>query len=266
MDLADVHSELVVEAQQSLGVVIANDAVGRIGYVFDDLSTYFQGLGICHLLEFADTEQFRENLVRSGHARRYFLRKSREQGNTDDRHLALSRTEAFLDAVVAVDLALARDIARLSIDRWEPAWEYEDDYCYYRFLHTIVLAPDEAPTEALDALLDRFEGVLEGGTSARLDACKALLHQDEVAFDDALEMLMEETQQAHDEKRELVETYDFPFWPRSFVSIEGLALLKVADLLGVPARDAFPLCPNLGRLASPGRPVFDLFAEIERRG
>ncbi len=265
MDLEDVHIELVFEAKQSLGLVISGEPVGKIAEAFDDLSAYFQGLGICHLLEFADTEQFQENLARSGHARRYFLRKSQEQGNTDDRHLALSRTQAFLDAVVA-DLALARDIARLSIQRWEPNWEYEDDYCYYLFLHTVILDPYALPMAALERLLEQFEEAVEGEYSARLELCKALLTRDEAAFDEALEALMDDLQQAHDEKRELVETYDFLFWPGTFVSVEGLALLKVASLLGVPTGDTYPLCPGIGRLVPEGRPVLDLFEEIERRG
>ena len=71
-------------------------------------AAWFQALGICNLLLDADPDRFYENLVRSGHARRYFLQKSRDEGNNDDYQLATSRWDSFLDVVASGHFQLAR--------------------------------------------------------------------------------------------------------------------------------------------------------------
>ena len=264
MDIRDVHTELVLEAQFSFAAVTAERPVAERGAALEEVSSYFQGLALCHLLETADVAQFRENLVRSGHARRYFLRHSRAEGNDADRRLALSRTEAFLDAVAAADLPLAREIATLSVSAWNPDWEYEDDFCYYRVLHTLALDPGAAREPALGALLARFEAALEGDRSWRLALCEALVERDASLFDDALRGFVGAEQEANDARRDALESYEFLFWPRSFVSVEGLALLQLAALRGIETAEAYPLCPAIARLAPTEHGYRDLFAEIER--
>ena len=264
MDIRDVHTELVLEAQFSFAAVTAERPVAERAGALEEVSAYFQGLALCHLLESADAVLFRENLVRSGHARRYFLRRSRAEANGADRRLALSRTEAFLDAVAAADLPLAREIASLSGSAWNPAWEYEDDFCYYRILHTLVLDPNASREPTLGALLARFEDALDGDKSWQFALCEALVERDESLFDESLQGFVEAEQEANDARRDALESYEFLFWPRSFVSVEGLALLQVATLRGLPTAEAYPLCPAIGRLAPTEHRVRDLFAEIER--
>jgi hypothetical protein len=227
-----------------------------------------EGLGICHLLEFVDTDNFRENLIRSGHSRRFFLRRSRSEDNSDDRHLALSRTRCFLDAIVAGSLPLARDIAVLSSETWNASWEYEDDFCYYSLLHRIAIQPELFPTPEAEALLARFERSLEGNPSLHFDVCKALLARDLGAFSEALRALLDAEQAKIEKDRNspAVNERDILFWPKSYVSIEGLALLKIANLLGLRFEDALPLCPLEARLPWSDSPTRDLFAEIEMLG
>ncbi|MEP0548459.1 MAG: Imm49 family immunity protein [Rhodothermales bacterium] len=264
MDIRDVHTELILEAQFSFAAVTAERPVAERGGALEEVSSHFQGLALCHLLENADVALFRENLVRSGHARRYFLRRSRSEGNDEDRRLALSRTEAFLDAAAAADLPLAREIATLSVSTWNPGWEYEDDFCYYRILQTLVLEPDAAREPSLGALLVRFERALEGAASWRLALCEALVEREGPGFDEALRGFVEAEQEANDARRDALESYEFLFWPRSFVSVEALALLQLAALRGIETAEAYPLCPAIARLAPTEHRYRDLFAEIER--
>lgn len=263
MDLSDVHQLVIPEIQENLAIVASGDQMCEIGGVFAELSAYFQALGICHLLEFADLEQFQSNLVRSGYARRYFLRKSSEQGNKNSSHLAISRSEAFLDAVGAGDLPLAREIVALSTPPWDADWEYEDDFCYYQFLHSLVLAPDNLPETQMQMTLQRFQDALEGGDSWRLEVCKSLLARDEEVFHEAFQELIEEIRDFQDSKKTDAEPYEFLVWPRSYVSVEGLALLEAAKLLGIPTSDGYPLCPPMARLSTADLQVADPFQEIE---
>jgi len=56
-------------------------------------------------------------------------------------------------------------------------------------------------------------------------------------------------------------------WARSFVSVEGLALLRVAELRGmVPleAGEELRLCPELAMLPVGDRDYLDMFVTIER--
>jgi hypothetical protein len=268
MDLAEIHEELVEEVRNGLSYLAEPARMAELGDVFDTLALQLEGLAICHLFDRADEAQFRENMARAGQSRRFFLRRSKQEKNDDDRHLALSRTGAFLDALVAGILPLARDIALLSTEQWKREWEYEDDFCFFLLLHTIVKQPEAFPTPAAQLLLERFERALEGGKSAHLDVAKALAARDRHAFSEALGSLLVAEERKIDEDRDsaAVHERDILFWPKSRVSIEGLALLQIGDLLGMRIDDELPLCPKIARLPWTDQPVRDLFEEIERIG
>jgi hypothetical protein len=174
--------------------------------------------------------------------------------------LALSRTEALLDALVAGDLKLARSIAELSPSGWTRDWEYEDDFCFYAFLHQLLLQP---PSADFEQILARFAAALEGGLSTRLDVLTALFTKDASEFETALLALLEEEQTRVDDQRSSVVDSKFLFWPRSFVSIEGLALLRTAELVGLSVVGDFVLCPSEARLAVSENNYRDFFAELD---
>jgi hypothetical protein len=268
MDLAEVHIELVHAIRGGMSYVAPPLHIAEMGTIFDELALQLEGLALCHLLDKADQAAFAENLARSGHSRRFFLRRSHLEKNKDDRHLALSGTRCFLDALIAGALPLAREIATLSTETWNAAWEYEDDYCFYLLLHTIVKQPDPFPTPEIHALLGRFETSLQGGKSVYLNVGKALADRDPGAFTDTLLALLSAEAARIEEGREsaAVHERDILFWPKSRVSIDGLALLKIAELIGLPTEGDFPLCPELARLPWSDRTYRDLFEEIERMG
>lgn len=268
MDLAHIHTELVDELREGMHYVAEAKSIATLADLFDAFALQFEALGLCHLLELADADELRECLVRSASSRRYFLRRSALEGNTDDRHLALGRTRSFLDAVAAGSLPVARDIARLSGDTWHEDWEYEDDFCFMLLLHRLVLEPDPLPMGVLQAILARFERALQGASSARYDIGKALVNRHPRAFAAALEALLADEQASLDAERDssAVHEGDMLYWPRSQVSIEGLALLNMAELIGLQVPDALPLCPPMARLAWTNQSFVDLFEEIERIG
>jgi Immunity protein 49 len=259
MDLAEVHKLCVEEIRYHAGFLAGGLPIRDYGEAIEELSRLFQGLGICHLLEALNTDEFRENLVRSGHARRYYLHASRTQGNTDSKYLALSRSEALLDVMAAGDLLLARSIAELSVTEWTQRWEYEDDFCFYFFLQQLVL---DAPPEDLRQIVRRFETALQGGTSSRQNVMKALVERDTEGFEAGLTALLDEEQNRIDSEREDIVDSKFLFWPRSFVSIEALALLRAAGLVGLVIEKDFPMCPPEARLSIGECNYRDLFAEL----
>jgi hypothetical protein len=266
MDLKEVRRELAGLVEDELLNVAAGYSVRESGNTYKNLSGYFQAIGICHLLENAEVELFKDNLERSGCARRAFLRKSREDGNANDRNLGLSRTEAFFASLVAGRLQLAYEIAGLSEEVWEPKSEYEDDYCFFLFVHQLVKNLVGHESHDLSTILGRFEQSLEGQKSWRLEVCKALADVNREAFCDALHGLMEEKQKLADAKRPRMlepDPSNYTFWPASYISIEGLALLKLADVLGLEIDESFPLCPRIARLPTGSEDYADLFKQID---
>jgi hypothetical protein len=270
MSPKEIHDTLLPEVREQVLLLAAGYPIAQLGQELENFSNYFQGLAIAHLLRSADVEQFTLYLTRSAHARRYFLRRSAREGNAEDPRLALGRTEAFLDALAANQIDLARDIARLSGHAWHGGWEYEDDFCYFLFLHQLVSQDGLPDTVGLGATLARFESALEGGKSLRLEVCRALLERDDEAFQSGLFALLEQRREELfnlRERMQQVEPMSCVCWARSFLCIEGFALMRVAELVGLLPldRDAeMPLCPSLGRVASAPNPYEDIFEGIER--
>jgi hypothetical protein len=263
VDLVQVRERIVKAARETMVSLATGFPVSQSGDEFEHLSVLFQGLGICDLLSTANVDGFRENLVRSGHARRSFLRRSKVEGNNDNSHLALSRTEAFLDCMAAGELVVARDIAALSPGTWNPNWEYEEDHYFYRFLHRLVDPSIVRGDLVLQESVDKIETALEGARWSQLEVLRALVERDERAFADALEAVLMEESRKLDQKRPAVVASKFLFWPRSFVSIQGLALIRAAELLELDVSQDFPMCPPDGRIPVSSSSYRDLFRELE---
>lgn len=266
MDPRDVRLELVYAIEDEMLYIASDYPIGEIGDVYKRLSEYFQALGICYILEFANVDKFQENLVLSGYARRFYLKKSYDYSNTTDRYLAISRSEAFLDSLAAGNLRLAREISSLSLIDWNPNWEYEDDFCFFQILYGLLREQNGLSENQTWKIIDRFEAALEGGQAVRLEVCKALIAKDSDRFILAMQELMDEKIQDNHIKREkMLEPNPSTciFWPRSFISIEGLALLKIAEIIGMPIVEDFPLCPNIARLPTEEKLYSDFFEEIE---
>jgi hypothetical protein len=267
MDLAQVHEELVFELREGVTLVSGGAPAVALGDTFDELSDRFEALALCHLLENGDVDKYRLNLVRAAQARRYFLRRARDEKTLDDRHHALSRTRALLASLVAGNLVVARAIVDLSVEDFHADWEYEDDHCYYLAIHRRMARPDAA----IESILDRFEAALEGSASPRLDALRALSVRDRAAYLAAISGLLEQEKERIDEDRDSadVQEGDLLYWPRSFISVEALALLQLGDLAGLGvarAADtaALPRCPMIARVPVDTLVFADLLEELEQ--
>ncbi len=265
MDLATVHEELVDEIQYGL-LHVGTSTIAKMGYIFDELAEQFEALALCHLLRFADVEEYRRNLIRSGQARLYYLQRSQMEGSHKDRHLALGRTRSFLDTVVAGDLNLARQIADNSSDFWNFDWEYEDDFCYILFLHRIVQSYPQFPNADSAQILRRFEYSLADKHSNRLAVCKTLSTGDPASFTSALSLLLEDEYEAVEKAQDSAKVHegDLAYWPSRFVSIEGLALLALAELVRMRVDDEFDRCPLIARLPWRESSEHNLFSELEQ--
>jgi hypothetical protein len=263
MQLTEVADEAKKEILEYCLHLMADPPMADCGRTIERLSALFQGYAICMLLTEGDDQQFREHLRRSASAHRYYRRKSVEQGNIEDRHLAISRSEAFLDALVAGELELARDLARLSPTTWRKGWEYEDDWCYFQLLYLLLEEGEDFGLPRATPLLERFEQILEGDSSPRLDYCRAVAERDQDSARQALQDLLDEKAARDDARRPNVVGSQFLFWPQSFVCIEGLAWFRLAELAGFSLPGTYPYCPPEARLPLATEPFTDIFLQLE---
>ena len=267
MDPRDLRAALTEETKDALIVAASGHPMADVGGTFEQLSELLQGLAICHLLEAGDVGKFRDDLARSAFARRYFLSRSEQQGNTDDRRLALSRTEAFFDALAAGHGLLAREIARLSGQTWRPEWEYREDFLYFLFLHQVVIEPSWLGGPESLAILDELEKMAEGSDRLRAAVLRALAARTADAFSTALAALITEQRAKTDARKERLAEPDIPtflLWPRSFISIEGLALIAIARALRMEVAGDIPLTPAVARMVFSQPSVEDPFETIEQ--
>ena len=263
MSIVDNRLELIDLIQANLAIVASGDPVEELGTSFETLTECFQALGICNLLLTMQPAGFHRNLFFSGCTRRYFLRRDQDEPRTMIRHRAISRTDAFFDAIAAGAMDVATEIARLSPDNWIPSGEYEDDFCYHAFLHHFVSGLPQPAAARQDELLERFAAALEGASSPRLNVCQALRTRDAETFHAAFADLLDERSAEYAERKQQ-SAVDMTIEPRYSIFVEGLALLWIAAQIGIPVDSEYPGCPSIAALARGSTREPDIFDDIDQ--
>jgi hypothetical protein len=265
MDMQQVQKLIIAQTGEQMSSLVVRVSISQKAEALRNISRLFQALGICKLLVQADVPVFREHLIRSGHARRYYLRKSLEESNGNDRFLGISKVQAILDVIVAGDLPLAGDIVGLSIDAWHDGWEYEDDFCYYAFIHGLVRDRTFIDSDESQLLLNQFQSALQGQPAARLRLCKALKARDGRDLRIGFEKLINEYAATIDARRARFTEYtsDAPAWPGCFVCVEALAWLVLIQMYGMALDDDYRFCPAEARGPFATPKIDDVFQQLD---
>jgi hypothetical protein len=216
-----------------------------LGGLADIATHHVRTLAIAILLGQGDSDLFHQNLIRSGLMRETFLQRCQQASALHDYHRATSRLEPFLDAVTAGDLGLARQIAALSPDEWFAKNELQEDFCYARLLHLLIL--EEPPEAELEALLQRMESTLDGAAPDRLDVCRAIANREQDDFDEAFTIVLASHELRCDAEKAQGVPQSLDVLARRYVFIEGLALLRIADHRGLSTEPEYRSCPELAR-------------------
>jgi immunity protein 49 of polymorphic toxin system len=248
--LDEILEQLLLEGEALMLRAERQPAAADIVRIAPDLVNRYRAIGICLLLQDADTDAFFHWLIQAAVARRHQLRGLQRAGLAREPVRRASLLAGFVDAVAASQWALAGEIAALSADAWMEGEEYEDDFAWGRFLH--LAARDTPDLMALRAEMVRLEHALEGGTSVRLDLCRALLSRDQSAFDAAFDALLAEHEASTTAilESDSSRAQDVCFEPNRLVLVEGLAVLRLAERLGLRTRREYPFCPGAARLAT----------------
>ena len=246
MGLVEDREELRVAIEFELDRLSERPPLEIAAEVCDHLCLLLRTEACCYVLVDGDQDGFFHTLRKSADVRRYYLHRVAATGSTGDPLFALSNGPAFFDALAARDFEIADEIAGASSQNWQPDSEYEDDYCFYKFFHLLVADGNHEPT--LKQILSRFEAVVEGESSAKLHVCGALLSRDQQGFDSSINALLEERSAELESDEERFFTDRIVFDVKRHIYIEGLAILNVADRLGLETREEYQYCPQLCRL------------------
>lgn len=246
MKLAEYGPTLAYEvAFWMQGLIDPEYPIEKLGKLSLDLSDEFRAMAIMVLLVKADSDRFYHNLMRSGFARKTYLRRLKQEGIDKDHHRASGRYEPMLDVIAARDLELARHIAEFSPTEWQRGHEYEDDYCYAQILHRMI--QETPPDRQILQFLEQFEAYLGGESSVRISVCRALAELDQGAFDEAFDALLDEREAKIMAEKERG-TEDPLVMPNQVVFVEGLAILQLAKTRGLVTQSDYRYCPSLARV------------------
>src|SRR3954453_23146225 len=104
---------------------------------YEEFTDAMRAHALLWLLVDADPHTCFRDLTRGGQVRRHFLRRSQREKSVTCFNASIW-IEPFFDAVAAESLDVARDIAALTPTTWLAKDEYEDDFCYARFLYGFI--------------------------------------------------------------------------------------------------------------------------------
>jgi hypothetical protein len=185
--------------------------------------------GIAALLLDADAAALHRELCRSGRAMLHALPR------IDPREQVTSKLRPFFDALAAGDTSCAQGLASGARGAWNAEEEYEDDFLYVHFLmQRLSLGAD---ARACDAIVARWEAVLDGAADPRLGVAKSIARGDGAAFAEALEGLLAHERARYAKLRRRAALADETDATEARVSIEGIALTRVGRALGFTLPD-----------------------------
>lgn len=195
--------------------------------------------GICGLFLEGRSEPLLRDLHKSGRAFLHYLVQ------VPTARKATSRSGPFFDAIASGDFECAREISRNSRLTWNADEELEDDFCYVQFLMKHFFL-NGTPADC-EAILQRFEQVLDGATAPRFDVCQAFAADDSQLFAAALTELLQGHEALYQEmiNEEILMAEEAA--TESKLCVEGLAIVRLAELKQFPLDDDYLLLPSTAR-------------------
>ncbi|MFP2928403.1 Imm49 family immunity protein [Pyxidicoccus sp. 3LG] len=226
---------------------------------WESVLTFCQNLriaGIGLLFLAGTSERFLTCLHHSGRAFAHFL-----EGMEDGAKLT-SQCMPFFDAVAAGDDEGATQVARHSRRTWVQGSEYEEDFLFVEFLmqHFFLGTSQQEDT----ALLKRYEAALQGSDDCRLALCGALLEGDARAFEDSLERFLAERRDDMEDAEESGRLAAEVLATEGHLSVEGLALVRLAARKRIATREDYLHVPSVARRPISQQPAPEAWRSVQR--
>lgn len=230
----------------SLGLIDEDYPLDQLGDLSLDLSGKLRAAAIVVLLTKGDIDSFYHNLIRSGRSRHIYLSRLNDHEVHNDHHQSSGRFGALLDTIAAGDFQLANSIIKLSKSEWFKGHEYLDDFCYAQIIHSLMTF--DVITINVQHIIEQWENYQEGKLNYRLETCRALIAKDQELFDDSFDMLLLARENDIITNITRGEQEDIQVIAERQIFVEGLALLRIADMRGMKTHSDYRYCPSVARL------------------
>ena len=160
---------------------------------------------------------------------------------------AVGKASVLRDAIAGGGIEAGRTVAKRlpTVQRGDE--EYADEFHFQRYLIERFLKGDPAAAAAhLDALGRDEESMKDG----RAELCAAFQTNDPVLFERGMEAFLEAHRARYDDLRQREAASNAVLCTEGPISIDGLAMVRLARIAGLATRDQYPLIPDFA-LASP---------------
>ncbi|ATB34080.1 immunity 49 family protein [Melittangium boletus] len=252
MDLETIQDNAWFALSSTLEAIAVKAEPEQSGTAYGVAAFMYHRLALCAMLAEARADCFQVLLCKSALVHAHLLRLAAGGRVFHPLTTCASRNFSFVDAVAAGQLDLAVELARLTPDRHEPRCEYEDDFLLHRFMQKSLLRLHAGEDHDFQSLLDRWEQVVEGEYAPYLHVCRAILHRDANDFQKTLIEVIAERARLFRQK-ELYE--EDARRTDGALFMNGLTLLRLAELSGMPTQREYPNIPRLARLPSGRLPL-----------
>ena len=244
IDLGDFYPDFREIVEQNVDAIRRAPATDR-GRLCEEACVTLRTAGIAEVLVAFNIDGFHHMLTRSALTRLYLLKKTTPVEQARSRFCKISRSNAFFDALAVGRIDLARQIIMAGPPQRNADFEYEDDYLYVRFLYGMLLA---APAQEQQGTLDNWRATVVGPPSERFEVCLALLAHDAAAFEQAFTGLLAARAEELQAQSRSLSRDEMAFAGDRHIFIEGLALLRLAIIVGIPTQVEYRFCPRETRL------------------
>lgn len=241
--LFNTHDSL----EDALDSITKKDAHEQSGRAYFEAAYGYRRLALCELLSEARVDRFFVYLCKSALLWRDFLGRVAKGHPCEPLYRCASKSFSFIDALTAGQLQVAVELAHLLPAHRDSSWEYEDDFLLHRFLQALTLNLKGGEGLDLRPLLDRWEVVLEGARDGYLQACQALLARSPKDLDSALSEVAVQRAQVFREMQSETRPPEL-LLTEGPICMNGLAILRLAELLGMKTLRDYPTMPWLARL------------------
>jgi len=219
-------NDFIENAEEDLDIILPPALRGELDFSgLQRLCERFRRRGVCNYLLTGNPTAFSFNMMQSAGAALAVLPE------IDEAQKVGSQAKPLYDAIGGGFWDAAAVLARLNRTTWNQTREYEDDFLFVTFLvkHFFMNASEGECRQ----IIVEHERAAEGQDAEHRDICVAFLEKDGQRFHNALNKILA-TRAAKVEalvEQDVLAEEDWS-WLRYF-SLEGLALLRLADCIGL---------------------------------
>jgi hypothetical protein len=238
-EIVIVRGNLEYELSELLPRVLYSAPGEALGEAYLEICLFYRRLGICVLLTRLNVGGFANELAKAGKAYEHFVSHS---SDADAEYVCTSRATPYFDMLAAGDIATARRIEAIAPRTWEREHEFEDEFLYMRFLMDLV-SSNSSPIDR-DPMIERMQK-LPDLSPGKLAICEALHAAEDQAFEEAMELMLEERAEDVAEARSLpIPSEAYFLETEAFIFVEGIAIVRLARLIGIRTHHEYPGIPS----------------------